>query len=134
MPTNIFVNLAVKDLEKSKAFFMALGYTFNPQFTDQNAACLVISPTIYAMLIVPAFFQTFTSKEIIDATKQVETLLALTCEDRAQVDDLAARAEAAGGKVYRTDDQGWMYTKSIEDLDGHNWEFFYMDVTKAPKA
>ncbi len=128
MPTNIFVNLPVKDLEKSKAFFMHLGYSFNPQFTDENAACLVISDTIYAMLLTEPFFKNFTKKEIVDAKKSTEVLVCLSTESRAQVDQIVAKAVDAGGRIYNEpQDHGFMYGHSFEDLDGHQWEYVYME-------
>ena len=127
MNKQIFVNLAVKDLEKSKAFFAALGYTFNEQFTDQNAACMVISENIYAMLLVKDFFKTFTSKQIADAHEVTEVLNCLSCESREEVDSLVAKAVAAGGKAPREpQDHGFMYAHGFEDLDGHIWELAYM--------
>jgi predicted lactoylglutathione lyase len=128
MSTKIFVNLPVKDLGRSMDFFTNLGYSFNKQFTDENAACLVISDDIYAMLLVEPFFKTFTKKDISDATKTTEAIIALGLDSRAQVDDLADKALAAGGSASNdTNDQGFMYTRSFSDLDGHLWELFYMD-------
>ncbi|RYY03162.1 MAG: glyoxalase/bleomycin resistance/extradiol dioxygenase family protein [Gammaproteobacteria bacterium] len=124
----IFVNLPVKDLPKSKVFFEALGYSFNPQFTDENAACLVISDTIYAMLLTEEFFKRFTSKEIVDAKKSTEVLVCLSTESRAEVDDLVRKAVAAGGRVYNDpQDHGFMYGHGFEDLDGHQWELAFME-------
>jgi len=129
MATKIFVNLAVKNLDKTKEFFSKLGYTFNQQFTDDKAACMVISETIYAMLISEAYFKTFIpNKEISDTSKSKEVLLALSADSRQQVDDLADKAVAAGGKNFRDpDDHGFMYSRSFEDLDGHVWEVFWMN-------
>jgi predicted lactoylglutathione lyase len=129
MATNIFVNLAVKNLDKTKEFFSNLGYTFNQQFTDDKAACMVISETIYAMLISEAYFKTFIpNKEISDTSKSKEVLLALSADSRQQVDELADKAIAAGGKNFRDpDDHGFMYSRSFEDLDGHVWEVFWMN-------
>ncbi len=129
MATNIFVNLAVKNLDKTKEFFSKLGYTFNQQFTDDKAACMVISETIYAMLISEAYFKTFIpNKEISDTSKSKEVLLALSADSRQQVDELADKAVAAGGKNFRDpDDHGFMYSRSFEDLDGHVWEVFWMN-------
>ena len=124
----IFVNLPVKDLPKSKVFFEALGYSFNPQFTDENAACLVISDTIYAMLLAEDFFKRFTSKEIVDAKKSTEVLVCLSTESRAEVDDLVRKAVAAGGRIYNEpQDHGFMYGHGFEDLDGHQWELAFME-------
>jgi len=129
MATNIFVNLAVKNLDKTKEFFSRLGYTFNQQFTDDKAACMVISETIYAMLISEAYFKTFIpNKEISDTSKSKEVLLALSADSRQQVDEMADKAVAAGGKNFRDpDDHGFMYSRSFEDLDGHVWEVFWMN-------
>lgn len=129
MATSIFVNLPVKDLEKSKQFFSKLGYTFNQQFTDEKAACMVISDTIYAMLLSEPFFKGFIpNKEIADTTKTKEVLTALSTDSRQQVDDMADKAIAAGGKQFREpEDHGFMYARSFEDLDGHVWEVIWMD-------
>jgi predicted lactoylglutathione lyase len=125
----IFVNLPVKNLEKSKAFFAALGYTFNEQFTDANAACMVIQEgSIHAMLLVEDFFKTFTDKSLTDTSKSTEVLLCLSCESRAEVDELVTKAVAAGGTVPRApQDYGFMYGHGFQDLDGHLWELSYMD-------
>lgn len=133
MNKQIFVNLPVKDLEKSKAFFSALGFTFNPQFTDQNAACMVIHVnSIYAMLLVEEFFKTFTAKTIVKAHEATEVLTCLSCESRAEVDELVAKAVAAGGTVPRVpQDHGFMYAHGFEDLDGHIWELAYMEEMHA---
>ena len=125
----IFVNLAVKNLEKSKAFFAALGYTFNEKFTDANAACMVIQEgSIHAMLLVEDFFKTFTDKSLTDTSKSTEVLLCLSCENRAEVDEMVAKAVATGGTVPRKpQDYGFMYSHGFLDLDGHIWELVYMD-------
>lgn len=125
----IFVNLPVKNLDKTKAFFAALGYTFNPQFTDANAACMVVQKdSIHVMLLVEDFFKTFTTKAIADAGKTTEVLLCLSCESRAEVDDLVAKAVAAGGTTPRApQDYGFMYGHGFQDIDGHLWELVFMD-------
>jgi len=134
MPTMIFINLAVKDLKKSMDFFAALGYSFNPQFTDEKAACLVISDTIFAMLLTEPFFQTFTTKKIIDAKSQVEVLTCLSANSKQEVDDVVAKAIAAGGSTPREpQDYGFMYSHGFEDLDGHIWEYAYMDMSAIPQ-
>lgn len=128
MATKIFVNLPVKDLDKSMAFYKKLGYTFNAQFTDATAACMVISEDIYTMLLTHAKFKEFTPKEIADSTKSTEVLVALSCDRREQVDDLVRKAVAAGGKTYNDPkDYGFMYSHAYQDLDGHIWELVYMD-------
>jgi predicted lactoylglutathione lyase len=128
MNKQIFVNLPVKDLEKSKAFFAALGYTFNPQFTDDNAASMIINDgSIYAMLLTEPFFKGFTGKPLVNAKEATEVLVCLTCESRAEVDGLVQKALAAGGKAPRQpQDHGFMYAHGFEDLDGHIWELVYM--------
>jgi predicted lactoylglutathione lyase len=128
MATKIFVNLPVKDLNRSMAFFNNLGYTFDPRFTDETAACLVISDDIFAMLLTETKFQEFTPKLLCDATKNTEVLVCLSCESRAQVDDLVHRAITAGGTTYADPkDYGFMYGHGFQDLDGHLWELIYME-------
>lgn len=128
MATQIFVNLAVKDLPTSKAFFEALGYSFNPQFTNDDAACMVISDTIYTMLLTEPFFKGFTSKELVDAKKSTEAIVCLSADSRAAVDEIVSKAVAAGGRIYNEpQDHGFMYCHGFEDLDGHQWEFAFMD-------
>ena len=134
MHKQIFVNIAVNDLPKSKAFFEALGLTFNAQFTNDQAACLVIGENIYAMLLVKDFFKTFTHKTLVDPSKSTEALICLSCESRGEVDALVAKAVAAGGKAPRpVQDLGFMYGHGFEDLDGHIWELAYMDMAAVPK-
>ncbi|MFZ3117163.1 MAG: VOC family protein [Variovorax sp.] len=134
MATQIFVNLPVKDLDRSVAFFTALGYRFNPQFTNENATCMIVSEDhVYVMLLVEPFFQTFTSKAIADARTSIEVLLCLSCESRAQVDELVARAVAAGGSTpTKAQDHGFMYQHGYQDLDGHVWELMYMEPGAMP--
>ena len=134
MTTQIFVNLPVRDLDRSKAFFAALGYANNPQFTDENAACLVISDTIYVMLLVEPFFQGFTRKTICNARTHTEAILCLSAESRAGVDALADKALAAGGsETLEAKDYGFMYQRSFQDPDGHQWEVVHMDDAAMPK-
>ncbi|MFB0620697.1 VOC family protein [Streptomyces sp. AGS-58] len=124
----IFVNLPVSDLDASKRFFTELGYTINPQFTDEKAASVVISDTIVAMLLTRPFYATFTKKEIADATTTNEVMLCLSAESREQVDELVDRAIAAGGAATgENQDHGFMYGRAFEDLDGHIWEVMWMD-------
>lgn len=128
MATQIFVNLPVKDLHQSINFFKALDFEFNPQFTDETAACMIISPTIFAMLLTEKKFKEFTRKEIADAKKTTEVLIALDAESREKVDEMVSNAINAGGSMYaKPQDHGWMYQHSFADLDGHQWEFLYMD-------
>jgi len=133
--TKIFINLAVKDLKKSIDFFTKLGFKFNPMFTDENAACMVISEDIYAMLLVEKFFKNFIpGKEICDARTSTEALIALSAKTREEVDALITKAVAAGGSEYReTQDYGWMYGRAFQDINGHIWEIGYMDMTAMPE-
>ena len=134
MTKQIFVNLPVKDLDKSKEFFTRLGFSFDEQFTDEKAACLVIGENIYSMLLTESFFKTFIKKEISDAKKSTEVLIGIDVESREQVDELVKKAVEAGGTVYREpQDHGWMYGHSFADLDGHQWEVMYMDESAMPK-
>jgi uncharacterized protein len=127
MATQIYVNLPVKDLERSIAFFTRLGYTFDPKFTNEQATCMIIGENIFVMLLVEPFFRGFTSKPLSDATKATEVILSLPVESRAAVDELVARAVAAGGTTPRpAQDHGFMYQHGYDDLDGHAWEVFHM--------
>jgi predicted lactoylglutathione lyase len=127
MSTKIFVNLPVRDLNQSMAFFKALGWTFNPQFTDETAASLVISDDIYAMLLTHKKFAGFTSKKIADGTT-AEVLIALGVDSKADVNRIADAAIKAGGKEAKPpQDYGFMQLRSFLDLDGHHWEILYMD-------
>lgn len=128
MATRIFVNLPVQSLGRSVEFFKQLGFTFNAQFTDQNATCMVISDSIYVMLLVRDFFRTFTRKEIADASRVTEAILALTVDSRDDVEALMKKALAAGAQETKeAQDHGFMYVRSFQDLDGHQWEIFWMD-------
>lgn len=130
MANQIFVNLPVKDLNKSIEFFTKLGFTFNPQFTDENATCMIMGENIFAMLLVEKFFQTFTKKSISDATKSAEVIVALAVESREKADELSNKALATGGFFSNEpQDHGWMYGRSFQDIDGHLWEVFYADPT-----
>jgi predicted lactoylglutathione lyase len=125
----IFVNLAVKNLEKSKAFFAALGYAFNEKFTNASGACMVIQEgSIHVMLLAEDFFKTFTDKSLTDTSKSTEVLLCLSCDSRSEVDEMVAKAVAAGATVPREpQDYGFMYGHGFQDIDGHLWELAYMD-------
>ncbi|MDP1771901.1 MAG: VOC family protein [Methylobacter sp.] len=128
MSRQIFVNLPVKNLNQSMAFFTKLGYAFNPQFTNETAACMIVSDDIFVMLLTEAMFQTFTPKTICDTTKSTEVLVGLSSESREHVDEVVRKAVAAGGTIYNEpQDHGFMYGHSFQDLDGHIWEFFYME-------
>ncbi|MGW9332391.1 VOC family protein [Bosea sp. NPDC055594] len=128
MPQMIFVNLPVKDLAKSMAFFEALGFSFNPQFSDETGACMVISDTIFAMLLSHEKFAGFSPKPIADTDKTTEVLIALSRDDREAVDAIVEAALAAGGSTFsEPQDHGFMYGRAFRDLDGHVWEAFWMD-------
>jgi uncharacterized protein len=128
MSRMIFVNLPVKSLPKSVEFFTALGFEFNPQFTDEKATCMVISEQACVMLLVEPFFKTFIDKEIADAVTHTETIVSLSAESRAEVDDVFARAVAAGARpVKDPQDEGFMYSRTFQDLDGHLWDLVWMD-------
>src|SRR5215831_9173157 len=128
MATKIFVNLPVSDLKKSMAFFTSLGFTFNAQFTDDTAACMVVSDNIFVMLLTKPKFKSFTPKLICDATKSTEVLVCLSSESRQEVDELVRKAVAAGGKTHQEpQDHGFMYGHGFQDLDGHIWELAYME-------
>lgn len=135
MSTQIFVNLPVKDLQRSVTFFTSLGYSFDPQFTDENAGCLVIDEDhIYAMLVTHESFKKFTRKEVADTTKSTEAIFALGAESRAAVDGLVDKALTSGGSpANEPDDQDFMYGRSFHDPDGHLWEVFHMDRSAMPK-
>jgi len=133
MISQIFINLPVKDLDRSVAFFTALGFSFNPQFTDENATCMLVGENIFVMLLVEPYFRTFTGKPVSDATKQTEVLLALALDSREAVDVLMAKVVAAGGaETQPARDLGFMYQRSFADLDGHQWEPFFMAADAVP--
>lgn len=126
--SNIFVNLPIKDLAKTREFFTALGYTFNEQFSDDTAASLVLGDNLYAMLLTEEKFKTFTKKDIADATKITEVLVALSVDSKEEVDSLVEKAYAAGATESRPkEDYGFMYSRNFQDLDGHVWEIVWMD-------
>lgn len=128
MINQIFVNLPVNDLDQSKAFWSGLGFRFNPTFTDENGACLILGNNIFVMLLTKPFFESFTKKPTADPAVVVEAINALQVESREAVDNIVARGEAIGvdfGK--RPEDPEWMYSRTFNDPDGHNWELFYMD-------
>ena len=134
MTTKIFVNLPVKDLKRSMEFFTELGYQFNAQFTDETAACMIVSEDIYIMLLTHPKFKEFTPKAICDAMKSTEVLVCLSCESREKVDILVRKAVAAGGTTYaEPKDYGFMYQHGFQDLDGHIWELIYMEPSAIAK-
>ena len=134
MRKKIFVNLPVKDLERSKAFFSALGYGFDPKFTNDEAACMVVSDDIFVMLLAEPFFKTFTNRDVANAHATTEVLVCLNEESRAAVDAHLATALAAGATETRApQDYGFMYGRSFSDPDGHIWEIMWMDDTAADR-
>ena len=124
----IFVNLPVRDLKRSVDFFTKLGFTFNPQFTNEQATCMIVSDEAFVMLLVEERFRDFTKRAICDTATHTEGLFALSCSSRAEVDEMVKTAIAAGGK-HAADamDHGFMYGWSFYDLDGHHWEVVWMD-------
>lgn len=134
MHKQIYVNLPVKDLARSRDFFASLGFAFNPQFSNDAGACMVIGENIFAMLLTESFFQGFTTKRIADTRETTEVLICISCESRAEVDALLQKALAAGGRAPNpVQDHGFMYGHGFEDLDGHVWELSYMDMSAAPQ-
>ena len=128
MATKIFVNLPVEDLNKTIEFFTKLGFKFNPQFTDENATCMIVGEDIFVMLLVEKFFKTFTKMEICDTSKNTEVIVALSVESREKVDQMINKVIESGGRESREpQDHGWMYGRSFEDINGHLWEIIYMD-------
>ena len=133
METQIFLNLPVKELKKSMDFFYQLGFSFNPKFTDDKAACMIISDKIFTMLITEEFYKTFTNKTICDASKSSEVLISLSVESQEQVNEIIEKVEKVGGSEYMVaKDYGWMYHRSFLDLDNHHWEVFFMDESQMP--
>jgi predicted lactoylglutathione lyase len=136
MPRQIFINLPVQDLARAITFYAAVGAVRNPQFSDDTAACMVVSDTLCVMLLTHAKWATFTQKPIVDAHRKSEVMLALSCESRVEVDKLTDAAGTAGGKadVNPRQDLGFMYGRSFEDVDGHIWEVFCMDMSQMPHS
>jgi uncharacterized protein len=127
-PRKMFVNLPVRDLEKSMSFFSRLGFTFNPKFTDEKAACMVVSEDAYVMLLSEPFFRTFTDRRPCNTARDIEGLFALSCRSKAEVDEMVKTAIAAGGKpAMDKQDHGFMYAWSFCDPDGHHWDLIWMD-------
>jgi predicted lactoylglutathione lyase len=134
MPKNLFLNLSVADLDRSIGFFKSLGFEFNPDFTDEKAACMVVNDVTYVMLLMPKFFSGFTKKPVADAKTVTEGIYAVSYDSRLEVDRLVDLAVSLGAREYRDpEDLGFMYTRSFEDFDGHEWEFFHMDPDYTPK-
>ena len=134
MASKVFLNLAVKDLKRSIDFFTKLGFSFNPQFTDEQATCMIVGDNIFAMLVIEQRFKDFTKKEICNAHKNTEVLIAIDADSREKVDEMVKTAVDAGGSIYmEPQDHGWMYGHSFADLDGHQWEIMYMDESAIPQ-
>ena len=128
MTTKIFVNLPVKDLGKTVNFFIKPGFKFNPKFTDENATCMIVTEDILVMLLVEKFFKIFTKKEICNTARNTEVIIALSAESKEKVDEMINKAVEAGGKESReVQDEGWMYGRGFEDIDGHLWEVVFMN-------
>lgn len=135
MSQKIFVNLPVKDLNRSVEFFTKIGYTFNPQFTDEKATCMIISDTIYVMLLTEPFFESFSDRKICDTSKYMEANLAFDCPNRQAVDEMVAKAVNAGATTpVPPQDHGFMYEYGFTDPDGHAWSYFYMDMDAVPQS
>jgi predicted lactoylglutathione lyase len=133
MASMIFVNLPVRDLKAAMAYYKALGFDHNPQFTDETAACIVISDTIFVMLLTHDKFREFTNTPIPDARTEIGALYALSRDSREAVDQIADAALKAGGREQRAaTDYGFMYGRAIADLDGHVWEYTWMDLSQMP--
>lgn len=129
----VFLTLPVADLPRSVAFFKALGFTQDPQFSDDTAACIVMNPTVSVMLGTHAKFREFTPKAVCDTSQAAEVLISLSCDSRERVDELVAKALAAGGSTYdQPEDFGFMYTHSFVDPDGHGWGLLHMTARPEP--
>jgi len=134
MKSQIFINLPVKDLARSFDFYTKMGFTNNPQFSDETAKCMVFSEEIFVMLITHDKFKTFITKPITDVSKTTSALLSISVESLARVNEISDNAISAGGKEpVEAKDYGFMQQRTIEDPDGHIWEIFYMDMTKFPQ-
>jgi uncharacterized protein len=135
MARQVFINLPVKNLAKAMTFYEALGFSNNPQFSDETAACMVWSENIFVMLLTHEKFKLFTPRAIANAHQTIQVLNALALDDRAAVDRFSETAATHGGKDHRPpQDLGFMYSRSVEDIDGHTWEPFFMDMAAMPKG
>jgi predicted lactoylglutathione lyase len=135
METQIFLNLPVKELDKSIQFFTELGFLFNPKFTNDKGTCMIIGDKSFVMLLAEDFYKTFTNKAICDASKSSEVLISISVENKGKVDKIIEKVVKAGGSEYiEAKDYGWMYHRSFLDLDNHHWEVFYMDESQMPTS
>ena len=135
MATKVFINLPVIDLARSKQFFHDLGFSFNPQFTDEKAGCMIVSESIFVMLLTESYFKTFIDTDVCDAHKSTEVLIALDAASVDEVKELINKAESLGGKIYApAKDHGFMYQHSFADPDGHKWEIAYVDLSQFPQS
>lgn len=133
METKIFLNLAVKDLNRAISFFNGLGFSTNPKFTNEKGACIVIGENINVMILVEEFYQTFTKKQICNSATTSEALISISVGSREQVDEMMEKAVKGGGTDYQqSNDYGWMYQRTFLDPDGHHWEVFSMDESQIP--
>ncbi|NRF38066.1 VOC family protein [Pedobacter foliorum] len=131
MPSKVFISLPVKDLDKSVDFFTNLGFSFNPQFSDDKAGCMVVSDSIFVMLLTETYFKTFIDTDVCDANQQTEVLMALDANSAEEVKAFISKAQSLGGRIYtEPKDHGFMYQHSFADLDGHKWELVYMDMSQ----
>ena len=131
MPSKVFINLPVIDLDKSVKFFTDLGFSFNPQFSDDKAGCMVVSDSIFVMLLTETYFKTFIDTAVCDANQHTEVLIALDADSAEEVKEFIAKAQSLGGRIYaEPKDHGFMYQHSFADLDGHKWELVYMDMSQ----
>jgi predicted lactoylglutathione lyase len=131
MPSKVFINLPVRDLDRSVEFFTNLGFSFNPQFSDDKAGCMVVSDSIFVMLLTETYFKTFIDTGVCDANQQTEVLIALDADSVEEVKEFISKAHSLGGRIYaEPKDHGFMYQHSFADLDGHKWELVYMDMSQ----
>ena len=135
MSRNTFINLPVKDLARTTRFFNQVGFSFNQQFTNEDATCMIISDETYAMLVVEPFFQGFTQQDITDTSTSREVIVGLSAESKQEADERVEKALAAGGQsLGDAQDDGVMYMRGFRDLDGHQWSFIYMDMSAVPEG
>ena len=135
MPTKVFINLPVKDLARFVEFFQNLGFSFNQQFTDEKAGCMIVSESIFVMLLTSTYFKSFIDTEVCDAHQSTEVLIALDAASADEVRQFISKAESLGGRIYtEAKDHGFMYQHSFADLDGHKWEMAYLDMGQFPQS